>query len=271
MSSSPFSFVSPRSLDTSPDPHQQVVDDAELWNRLAGLTAGHPSKPHKPARVATVGEEKPDAAGPLERSSSSDGFSLEDALLGGAYTHRTPHFVPEQRGSSSRRVRNSSREHRPASFTSMFKPPSVMDLMGPPPSLPALSANHVLAPLVEQLRAWVTESLELHESRDKHRAEIMQQCISSAHSQAVAAAKRARAEVHTLEAQLQACESARKQADADAASLRSSLRASEATLPSSIARAVAEREQLVRAELNRRIEELQAQVRWLSHDSDVFS
>jgi hypothetical protein len=96
------------------------------------------------------------------------------------------------------------------------KPPTVAEIVGPPPSLPTLPSNHVLQPLVEELRSWVASCVESYEIRERQRRDIMASCIATAHQKAVDATRRMTRQLRDLAEELDRTRDRLAVADRDA-------------------------------------------------------
>lgn len=242
---SPLSLVSPRSLYT---PDGTPSTEGLEW--LGSIAQGPPPnqvperQPRPPQREASPS---------LPAADSTVGFSLDSIAWDGA---------PAGKPAASAAMPSAVGSHAPVpSFSHLFRVPTVMDLVGPPPSLPTLSRDHALAPLVDELRSWVSSSMDLYEARDAHRRDVMKQCITAAHRQAVAAAKRAGQEAAAAGRAAEDARACTRRAEEEAGMWRRRCGEAEASTAAAVARAVEERE----AQLNRCHREaeevLRAQVR----------
>ena len=241
---SPMSLISPRSY-SSPDGGGSRHED------VLPVAVPPPQSQHSSPAAVDLSEFARQSVSPVT-SQTSSGFSLDSLAW------EIP-AIPIGGRAAPEKLKSSVPAQRPPRQPT-FRPATVLDVMGPPPKLPHIQAGHPLAPLVDELRAWVASSLDLYEARDKQRQELCQQCIAAAHRQAVVAAKRLGNELQTMAAELDATKAALRDSQSDVLRLTHQLHASEASTATAVRQAVEEKELEVVQASQARVDVLEAQV-----------
>lgn len=179
--------MSPQSISSPVTPQGDYGDP---WHR-GFPTAEHPQAADQRAFESTL-PPVPRSTSP-QPSISSAGYSLDSLAMETVVERQNVPQLPK------------------------YIPPTVAEIVGPPPSLPTLPPDHVLQPLVNELRSWVAVCVESYEIRERQRRDVMASCIASAHQKAVDATRRMTRQMRDIAEELDRVRDRLAVADRDAA------------------------------------------------------